>query len=208
MKKQKMKKNDNIFSDLEDDISRSWVDIEHDIKLKREEEIEKTEIDFLKNNPTRFNAPNFKEFYEVLVEIYKSGGDNINALHRLLCNVFYFNNREVIMPMPKSFDEVWKIFCSPKEYDCSTNIICKKCNKIFDIMFKIETPNFSSDHYNTNINSMNIMNISEVYCPSCGYHIISIKSGELKGIFEHKEKEKENMEERGYDFKQEFGVDI
>jgi len=211
--KQQMKK-DDIFSDLEDDISRSWGDIESDIKLKRKEEEKKAEVDYLKNNPTIFNAPSFKRFYEVLVEIYKSGGRDINSLHKLLASIFYNHHKE---KMPNSFNNVWRIFCSPQEYECSTNIRCGVCHKNFDIMFKIDNPirgrmyydgdEFNGDEFN------NRVNISRVHCPICGYHIFNI-TGKLMGIFESesdKEMKKTKnyyMEERGYDFREEFGVNF
>ena len=190
-------KDDDFLSDLEEELGGDWKEIQKSIQDKEQEEQ-------LKANPQRFMFPNFQEFYELLLRLFKEHRHESRDLHRLLISVFHSHRNED--PMPKAFDKVWEIFCNPHEYECATGIACRNCKSRWDVMFSRDQvrriPQFLEDRM-----AEMYMEQTRVLCPKCGVQILNLATSEVVGVFKHvhvdeKEEYRPNrsyMGERGYD---------
>lgn len=197
-------KDDDFLADLEADIGGDWKEIQKSIQNKEDEE----EYKKLKANPQRINFPKFRQFYEVLLDIFREGIPENRNLHRLLVSIFHNHRNED--PMPKAFDKVWEIFCNPHKYRCATGVACKNCRNRWDVMYRNEQvrirsyPRFIEDRI---MQEEMYLPHTQVACPSCGCVILNITSSEVSGVFKHvhvdeREEHRPNrsyMGERGYD---------
>jgi len=213
-----MKKTDNLLGDLEKDICGDWGDIQNSFKEKEQKKEREKEKEKEFDNPQRLNLPNFQEFYELLFKLFIDGnGDNrrnLYDLHVMFRDVFFnHENDSNRNPMPKAFNEMWRIFCSPREYDCATGVKCNDCHSRWDIMYKVDQRRMTVDLYEEyNSDSIKIFT-TRITCPTCSRPLLNITQGHLVGIFKHihvdeKEEyreEKNNYMGEEYGIKREFG---
>jgi hypothetical protein len=191
---------ENLLSDIENDIFGDWEDIQKKIRDKEiEKRVENGEL-----NPQRINCPDFKQFYIRLLRILQSWNDireispnSLFDLHDIL-NMVFSGIDDWSNPMPESFYKVWELFCSPRHYRCDRNVICERCGKTYDIFIK--KINIEYQYYNQfefeNAYHMT-QTITNVLCPNCGCDLRGYVDGKILGIFIHDGEHK-------YDFRREF----
>lgn len=196
-----MKKNDdNILSDIEDDIFGDWKNIQKQIKDK---EFETKAM----KNPQRLDCPDFMEFYKILLQILQSW-DFDNPEPRLLLNLhsllrMVFNDIEDWPnPLPKSFHRIWELFCNPRFYKCELNQKCQCCNKSWDIVFKQNLPRVYDNLLDGGDRNADMYaETTRISCPDCGYPMRSYMGRKVVGIFRSVH-DGEMM--KGHDIRREF----
>jgi hypothetical protein len=170
-----MKDKDNdLLSDLEADLTGDWKKIQEDIQDKEHEE-------WVKNNPQRWNLPSFREFYHIMLRLFREGFSHDNHLHRLLVGIFHNHRNED--PMPKAFDNIWSIFCDPHRYSCATGVACRNCRSRWDVMYEkdrmyhrpLRVGDFRDMHMQHTLRE------ERVSCPRCGHGLLNITSSFLPG---------------------------
>jgi hypothetical protein len=200
---QKME-NDNLLSDLENDICKDWNDIRNEF-LKKELNEEKNKLE-KRDTLQRPHIPDYKLFIDMMLcFIHNPDDPSIRYdLRRLFLDLLYRSDS----PMPKSFIKVWRMFFSPMDYECAPNIQCISCHSIFDVIYERQRMRFNlyDDIYGVNgFNEFNEISVktTRAYCPNCGLPLINFTDSKLIGIFEQ-HKERNNMEKENYGIKREF----
>jgi len=191
---------DNLLSDIENDIFGNWEDIQTKLRNKKYEEK-------VLKNPQRIDCPSFMEFYKILLQIMQSWDTFENPdprllmeLHKLLRNIFY-EIEDWPNPLPDSFHRIWELFCNPRKYKCDLNLNCPSCHKNWDVVFKqkILSANINdligheAERYET------VVENSRIACPDCGYQMKAYMGREVVGIFRS-----DHDGEYEYDFRRKF----
>jgi predicted nucleic-acid-binding Zn-ribbon protein len=166
----------DIFSELEEDISGDWKEIQN--KIRAEEFKEKRKV----GKPKRPHFPSFNDFYDILLDIaYETNeSEALRYIQRLVRRVILVGGNE---PLPKSIEKIWEALCNPRDFGCDS-IPCRGCSKRYDITYKIEYEEDDyhiDDYLNDGIDTRTVKYIS-VYCPSCGYNLLHLANAELVSV--------------------------
>lgn len=170
-----MKKENDVFSDLEKDIDGDWKNIQTQIRNKQDREMRLQE-------PKRFYFSSFQEFYRILVDIaYGTKSELEYTIQKLIGRMFYDNNFDGI---PNSVIRIWEAIFNPIDFECRNNVSCNNCNKKYDVIYKKENTRI---YYTVREFSMNryeemTRKIIRVYCPNCGIHLLNIFDGNLVSV--------------------------
>jgi len=180
---------ENLLSDLESDIEGDWEDIQRDIKEKKQQE-------YLKNNPRRLHIPNVKQFYQLLFNIFSGYFVPEKAIDKLIGmfrNTFYYNER-----LPRSFEYVWEMFCDSTKYSIQ-DIYCRRCKEPYDVIFEKDRSHGFMSEYSfgdrVRYPEEMMLKTERVFCPSCGYNMLTINAN-IIGIVKHPYQKEKYMEER------------
>lgn len=181
---------DNVFSELEADISGDWENIQKRVKKIEKETILKEKrksLNELKEKPKRFHLPVFSEFYSMLVDIVGNyGNKNSDHILKYLAHKIVHNHSSD--NLPKSIINIWEALCNPREYDVREKQ-CRRCRKKHDVIFRenrshmmnritMEVREFGENPFSYNQQSRT----KRVFCPSCGELLLSLYNADLISV--------------------------
>jgi hypothetical protein len=195
-----MKKENDIFSDLERDIEGDWNNIRTKIIDKQNREIKL-------RKPKRCYFSSFQEFYRILVDIaYGTKSELEYTIQKLVRRMFYDNDFDRI---PNTVIKIWEAIFNPIDFGCITNIKCNSCNKKYDILYKQQLNQVDYSSFEFTINMNEIRQINRIFCPNCGHVLSHIMDGYLVSVSLSPNDtvssyDKNIGRERRYDIKREF----
>lgn len=91
--------------------------------------------------------------------------------------------------MPKGFESIWEVFCSPHEYRCQEEIKCERCVTEYTVFFKQDYRRSIPFYEVGRDESYGMFREKHirVYCPNCGSPLINFFAG-IKLIAIHEQK--------------------
>lgn len=157
--------NDNILNDIEKDISGDWNNIQKKLKNK---------IKFLSHNG-RMNLPDYNEFIYILKEVLINY-DNKEKVISMIRDLLSYQGIE---KSPKSFNNIWKMFCCPDIYDIKYDVKCNKCYRKYDIIYKrSKRNNISYD----SLFEQRDLSYESVFCINCGNKFFNVFGEDIIGV--------------------------
>jgi len=185
---------DNLLSDIESDLDKDWGQLEEEKTAKEIAAAEEEIKDYIKNNPQRLNI-SYRDFHETLFRIFDSRDADI-AMYDLqvLLRRIFSNHRDD--PLPKGFEEIWNMFCNPREYKCISDVRCESCNNSYDIISQFQQPQrYEYETYSQFIYGNQHIENEGILCPTCSHSLLNLHGYKLIGIFKHKQNDSlEEME--------------
>lgn len=184
-------KKDDFLSDIEEDVSKNWKDIQKDFQDLIQKKVIENRKKTLKDNPVVPHL-SYDKFYGALIDLlywdsYSVCRENIGKIRSIIERMFFFFEENHI---PESFKNVWNIFCNTKEYEHLPRQ-CENCKTKWDIIYRrLPTPilfDFNQRLVEERIERVKRMDIR---CPKCAWHIVSFANSDLIGIFEHGKRKK------------------